>query len=82
MARRYHGPQMRTTAELLTILLEEWWLMPPDLARLVRGALLASRFSRAVDLEATLRRPDQHPHRPGRLFLEHLYPGIHHEPDG
>jgi hypothetical protein len=51
MARRYHGPQMRTTVELLKILLEEWWLLPADLVKIVLGALLASRFTRAVDLK-------------------------------
>jgi hypothetical protein len=45
------GPQLGVTATLLTMLLEEWWLMPPDLVRLVRSALLASRFTRAVTLK-------------------------------
>jgi hypothetical protein len=49
--RPSYGPQMRTTAELLKLLLEDWWLMPPDLVRLVLGALLAARYSRAVDLK-------------------------------
>ncbi len=72
--RRHRAPAIANTAAILHILCVEWWQMPAELEQVVLGALMESRYSRAVDLKRQLAVIQGIPTRMPRFLAQHLTP--------